>query len=149
MLRNRTHARIFLTPMLLALSGTALAGGVITGDWWSIDGGGRSWSECDRFELVGTIGQPDVHAGPHLGGGFELRGGLWPAIPMHERGDIDRDGDVDAQDVDLFGICAGGPGVTVPSPPADPVDFLHADQDCDGDVDLQDLATLQVRCGGS
>ena len=44
-------------------------------DWYTIDGGGHTFSTGDGFTLGGTIGQPD--AGTAAGGGYTLRGGFW------------------------------------------------------------------------
>jgi len=54
---------------------------------WTVDsGGGRS--QGARFELAGTIGQPDASR-VLRGTRFEVAGGLWAAIPP---GAIFRDG---------------------------------------------------------
>ena len=43
--------------------------------WWTVDGGGYTWSEGGGYALGGTIGQPD--AGAHSGGPYTLGGGFW------------------------------------------------------------------------
>lgn len=44
--------------------------------WWTVDGGGATFSEGGGYELSGTAGQPD--AGPVLeGGNYRLVGGFW------------------------------------------------------------------------
>jgi hypothetical protein len=54
-------------------------------------------------------------------------------------GDLDHDGDVDAQDFDAFAGCASGPTIAV-SPGC-----AAADLDGDNDVDMDDFGILQ-RC---
>jgi len=43
--------------------------------WWTVDGGGGTWSIGGGFQLGGTAGQPD--AGVLAGGGYTLGGGFW------------------------------------------------------------------------
>lgn len=43
--------------------------------WWTVDGGGATFSSGGSYELGGTIGQPD--AGFLTGGDYELGGGFW------------------------------------------------------------------------
>ena len=45
-------------------------------DWWTVDGGGYSFSQGNGYSLGGTIGQPD--AGELHGGSYILQGGFWP-----------------------------------------------------------------------
>ena len=54
--------------------------------------------------------------------------------------DLDRDGDVDAADLNAFVRCVSGPALALPSP-----DCAKADFDADGDVDQSDFGILQ-RC---
>ena len=44
-------------------------------DWWTVDGGGATFSTGGGYALGGTIGQPD--AGVLGGGGYTLGGGFW------------------------------------------------------------------------
>jgi len=60
-------------------------------------------------------------------------------VPLGARMDIDRDGDVDADDTQLFEDCVSGPGVEAASQ-CDRLDF-----DTDGDVDQADFGVFQ-RC---
>ena len=43
--------------------------------WYTIDGGGHTWSSGGTYSLGGTIGQPD--AGDLAGGNYTLGGGFW------------------------------------------------------------------------
>ena len=47
--------------------------------WYTIDGGGGTFSSGDGYQLGGTIGQPDASA-PMAGEGFTLIGGFWPGV---------------------------------------------------------------------
>ena len=51
-------------------------------------------------------------------------------------GDVDRDGDVDLNDLARFVRCSGGPGSVLPK-------CINSDIDGDGDADLHDYAILQ------
>jgi hypothetical protein len=84
--------------------------------WYTIDGGGGQ-SSGGQYVLTGTIGQPD--AAYSAGGNYELLGGFWPGGPLcivnfydfarltdvwlesgtGLTGDIDKDGDVDMEDL--------------------------------------------------
>ena len=57
-----------------------LAGGVVAQEgydlsWWTVDGGGYTFSAGGGYSLGGTIGQPD--AGLLTGPGYHLSGGFW------------------------------------------------------------------------
>jgi hypothetical protein len=67
-------AALLLTSALLA--GTRAAG-VLTIDWWSVDGGGNR-SSGGAYALDGAIGQAD--AGVLRGGGFTIAGGYWAVV---------------------------------------------------------------------
>ncbi len=99
---------------------------------WTVDAGGGTSSD-GRFELTGTIGQPD--AGSHSGGGYTLTGGFWFQIPP---GDCEEDGDVDLLEHQLFTTCVAGP--LDPVAPA----CLCFDVDRSGTVDLADVALIQA-----
>lgn len=43
--------------------------------WWTVDGGGGTFSSGGDYDLGGTIGQPDT--GTAIGGGYALSGGFW------------------------------------------------------------------------
>ena len=59
--------------LALVLSGSAWAEFNLT--WFTIDGGGHTFSSGGPFTVGGTIGQPD--AGTAAGGVFVLSGGFW------------------------------------------------------------------------
>jgi len=70
----------------LALSAVLLCGLLVTGvawtssanydlTWWTVDGGGQTFSTGGGYTLGGTIGQPDP--GLLTGGGYALGGGFW------------------------------------------------------------------------
>jgi hypothetical protein len=44
--------------------------------WWTVDGGGATFSTAGSYSLGGTIGQPD--GGTSSGGTYTLEGGFWP-----------------------------------------------------------------------
>ena len=69
---------LFLTLLgLLLLTSTVLANGPdYTLDWWTVDGGGSTFSEGGGYILGGAIGQPD--AGVMAGDPYTLQGGFWP-----------------------------------------------------------------------
>ena len=69
---------LFLTLLgLLLLTSTVLADGPdYTLDWWTVDGGGHTFSEGGGYTLGGTTGQPD--AGVMEGAPYTLPGGFWP-----------------------------------------------------------------------
>jgi len=75
--------------MLLLLAGLALRGlpaaahlvsavqqpeQTYTMDWWTVDGGGDTFSTGGGYSLGGTAGQPDAGV---LAGGYSLGGGFW------------------------------------------------------------------------
>jgi hypothetical protein len=75
--------RKWFFSLVLALIAIAVLGivsasalGVFTLDWWTVDGGGATFSNGGSYSLGGTIGQPD--AGTSSGGGtYTLDGGFW------------------------------------------------------------------------
>ncbi|MBC7263071.1 MAG: hypothetical protein H5T64_01795 [Chloroflexi bacterium] len=60
---------IFLTLASVALADTYDL------SWWTVDGGGYTFSSGGPYLLGGTIGQPD--AGRMSGGAYSLSGGFW------------------------------------------------------------------------
>ena len=66
---------IGLLALALLLVGTALASGGYDLAWWTVDGGGATFSAGGGYTLGGTAGQPD--AGQLGGAGYTLGGGFW------------------------------------------------------------------------
>jgi hypothetical protein len=69
---------ILLTlAILLFLAGSVLAqsGDRYDLSWWTVDGGGDTFSTGGNYTLGSTIGQPD--ADTLTGGGYTLGGGFW------------------------------------------------------------------------
>jgi uncharacterized membrane protein len=78
--------RKWFFSLLLALIAIAVLGivsasalEVYTLDWWTVDGGGATFSTGSSYSLGGTIGQPD--AGTSSGGTYTLDGGFWGGEP--------------------------------------------------------------------
>ena len=72
---------------LLLLAWTAFAQGGYDLSWWTVDGGGATFSTGGGYSLGGTAGQPD--AGALMGNDYTLVGGFWsggvpPAGPEPE-----------------------------------------------------------------
>ena len=71
----------FFSLLLLVIAIAALgivsasALGVTSLDWWTVDGGGATFSSGGSTSLGGTIGQPD--AATARGGTYTLEGGFW------------------------------------------------------------------------
>jgi len=61
--------------VLLLLAGVALANGPFDLSWWTVDGGGATFSEGGGYSLGGAAGQSD--AGTLSGGDYTLYGGFW------------------------------------------------------------------------
>jgi hypothetical protein len=72
-----TGVALLALVVLYLLTATALAQELdYTLDWWTVDGGGHTFSEGGGYALGGTIGQPD--AGVMAGDPYTLQGGFWP-----------------------------------------------------------------------
>jgi hypothetical protein len=126
----RAQALLALGVLLSASMGIAFADYTI--DWYTVDGGGLTFSTGGNYELSGTVGQPD--AGEMTGGTYTLTGGFWfGQMP----GDCDYDGDVDLDDFADFEACLLGPGGGLGP------DCNCFDLDGSGDVDLGDFAVFQ------
>ncbi|MEA3375175.1 MAG: hypothetical protein U9R72_03115 [Chloroflexota bacterium] len=76
---SRQRGLLIAIALLLALLAASTARAALsTGydlSWWTVDGGGRTFSTGEGYTLGGTIGQPD--AGALTGGEYTLRGGFW------------------------------------------------------------------------
>jgi hypothetical protein len=108
--------------------------------WFTVDGGGATFSSGGGYTLGGTIGQPD--AGQLAGGVYALSGGFWAAATAPPpcagaRGDANCDGSIDFFDIDPFlealfdpvgyhGAFCGG-------------SICAVDADCSGAVDFFDI----------
>ena len=67
---------LLLCGLALTLGGFAVSAfAQLTIDWYTIDGGGHTFSTGDTYSLGGTCGQPD--AGTLGAGGLQLNGGFW------------------------------------------------------------------------
>lgn len=78
---------LLATGVLLLSAGlVALAQDGYELSWWTVDGGGGTFSSGGGYTLGGTAGQPD--AGVLAGGGYTLGGGFWRGgealPPTHE-----------------------------------------------------------------
>ncbi len=109
--------------------------------WFTIDGGGVTFSESadNRYVLSATIGQPD--AGKLSNGDYELTGGFWFA---HAPGDCNTDGGVNLFDYHTFADCASGPDGSPLS-----AECACFDLDGSGAVDLADFGPFQAMFSGS
>lgn len=103
---------IIATLFAAMVAATAMAQDAI--DWYTVDGGGATFSTGGGFQLGGTIGQPDAGSftAPMSGGGFELVGGFWGAATSvcSCPGDLDSDGMLTGSDIQLFINCHFSPG---------------------------------------
>ena len=53
-------------------------------DWWTVDGGGGTWSDTGgQYELNGTVGQPDAHVWGD--DDYTLTGGFWGGAEVQYR----------------------------------------------------------------
>ena len=76
--RTKTSIAHLALTILLLLAGAAWAAAPAgyALDWWTVDGGGGTWSDTGgQYELNGTSGQPD--AGVWSDGDYTLTGGFW------------------------------------------------------------------------
>lgn len=112
---------------------------------YTVDDGGVIFATSDdgRYELSGTIGQPDA-GGPITGppeSGYELTGGFWFALAP---GDCNSDAGVNLFDHRDFAACMAGPDAGPLSPQCRCFDL-----DGSGRVDLADFARLASGFSGS
>jgi hypothetical protein len=83
-----SHLRVPLAAclfLLLASAVLAQSGEGYDLSWWTVDGGGGTFSGGGVYSLGGTAGQPD--AGMMTGGAYTLAGGFWGggAVTVPER----------------------------------------------------------------
>ncbi|NUL81648.1 MAG: S8 family serine peptidase [Armatimonadetes bacterium] len=101
--------------------------------WYTIDGGGGTFSTGGGFTIGGTAGQHDANVNPQTApGGFALKGGFWLEPLL---GDVNGDGCVD--DIDLARVLSAF-GMSGP---------LNEDVNGDGIVDDVDLAIVLSQFG--
>ena len=77
--------RKVLIPVCLLLALALTAAVVVNGydlSWWTVDGGGGTFSTGGGYTLGGTIGQRD--AGLLIGGDYTLGGGFWGGGEVHQ-----------------------------------------------------------------
>jgi hypothetical protein len=100
-----TRALMAMFALVLLLGAPAIAPAALEIPWWTVDGGGQTFSTGGTFELGGTIGQPDASLTVMTGGTFELSGGFWVSgihIPATCLGDMNCDGLITFADIDWF-----------------------------------------------
>jgi len=136
---NRTSHLFF---RMLAIAAMVVAGAAPAQDFEitrsTIEGGGVMHSIGGRFELSGTIGQPDAGLSTSQGTGssYTLTGGFWfPLVPY----DCNSDGSVNLVDYYGFKACLAGPqGGLVDGP------CTCYDRDGNGQVDMRDFGNFQT-----
>ena len=69
------RATFLVALVFLLLAGVVLAADGYDLSWWTVDGGGATFSTGGGYTLGGSVGQPD--AGALSGGGYSLLGGFW------------------------------------------------------------------------
>ncbi len=74
---TRKAACVLVLCLLAVLlpAGAVRAQGGYDLSWWTMDGGGQTFSTGGSYSLGGTIAQPD--AGLLTGPGYRLEGGFW------------------------------------------------------------------------
>ena len=75
MKQKQVFLMFLLAAVLLSAAALTLAQSGYSLRWWTVDGGGQTWSSGGGYRLGGTVGQPD--AGVLSGGGYMLGGGFW------------------------------------------------------------------------
>ncbi len=99
--------------------------------WYTIAGGGATFSTGGTYELGGTIGQSDANQVAMTGGTFNLVGGFWPAASSTIcRGDCNCDGVINFGDINAFVAVLNG---------APPCNFDNCDINGDGLINFGDI----------
>jgi hypothetical protein len=81
-MRWKAMIPISIVGLLLCVSLASAQGGYGI-SWWTVDGGGTTYSSGGDYRLAGTVGQAD--AGVLMGGPYALSGGFWARaiVPYH------------------------------------------------------------------
>lgn len=143
---NRSSARVAAIAVLaVAALGGASASATFDLSWYTIDGGGAMFSTGGSYSLGGTIGQHD--AGVMSGGSYTLVGGFWalPTSPALCPGDMNCDGVVNFDDIDLFVEALQG----LPSWPYPNCPWLNGDVNGDNTVNFDDIDPFVAAIGTS
>ena len=137
--RSRTDPGRARTTLLLLALGLVPSLAVAQSydlSWYTIDGGGATFSTGGTFQLGGTIGQPDASSfsTPLSGGTFTLVGGFWPAAGQlcTLPGDMNVDGLRDGADIQDFLNCLLATGTNC----------ACADLDGNGAVNVSDVTVF-------
>jgi hypothetical protein len=116
--------------ILVAAAPGASAQGSYDLSWYTVDGGGATFSAGGGYELGATIGQPD--AGSHSGGTFDLAGGFWNGglVPtVYPPGPLDVDMEIlIVSDLNLNGPACRSLGILGIDPNGNPAGTLYAIQ---------------------
>jgi len=150
MQKNALMLGVLLIPM------PAIAADPFEIAWWTLDGGGHTWSTGGDFSLGGTISQHEASPQTLTGGTFSLNGGFWALIPCSRTVAADFDSDCDVDGADLLVLDACFTEANVPYMPPSQVPptcelspdnngHVAADLDRDNDVDQEDFGIFQ-RC---
>ena len=73
-MRKDVAILLSLLALMLCVSSSSAQGGYGV-SWWTVDGGGYTYSSGEGYTLSGTVGQPD--GGALMGGRYGLSGGIW------------------------------------------------------------------------
>lgn len=131
------------TKPIVVTIGLIMASTILAEDfdssWYTIDGGGETFSEGGGYELGGTIGQHDAGEPGLSGGSYTLTGGFWAGVCVC-LADLNADCEIEAADLAML-LGAWGP-CPEPCTPGEPDETCPADLDGDCEVEAFDLALL-------
>ena len=68
--------RVTVVVVVFAVVGVVFAQSAYTLDWWTVDGGGQTFSTAGDYALGSTIGQPEA-AEPLAAEPYQLQPGFW------------------------------------------------------------------------
>lgn len=129
-MKSKWHKPILVLATLITIPFCAADADDYDLDWYTVDGGGEMRSTGGRFELSGTIGQPD--AGWMGSEPYTLRGGFWAVPPCWCMSDVNNDGLRNGRDIEDFIRCVLASGSNC----------ACADLVTDGAVDMEDVAAF-------